>query len=300
MTTKRTLTLFSLFLFASVLFFSCESDPKENKEDTQSENTQNDESSDESPNRENIKKIFYAIPSPVEMASMIRDNGSDFNEEFMNPSDKAKSYSSIKEQAINLGVYGADISYASMFDQSQATINYMASIQNITNSLGLTSVLDNNLLERITSNKESKDSLLVIVSEAYWGFNGYLKEEQREDVASLVIAGGWVEALHLALSHCNNSEDALAQRIAEQKYSLDRLISLVGSYDTDNVASVMEDLNSLKTIYDEVTITKVKKENTQTDDGVFELNSVTEVDMSAETLDKLRTAVNEIRTNYVQ
>ena len=301
MTSKRKLTLFSLFLAGSLFMASCESEPSQSSEQevtAQEEVAGTDEVNEEQ--RENIKMIFYSIPSPVEMASLIQESGSTYDESLMNSTDNAKKYSSLRAQAINLGVYGADISYAGMFEQNQTTVNYMSSIQNLSNSLGLSDIMNNQLIDRISANKENKDSLLNIAAETYWTFNGYLKEDDREDIASLVIAGGWIEGLHLALSHCETNEGLLATRVAEQKLSLSNLVALMEQNASDKTADVTADLARINAVFDQVNITRTPGENKKNEDGVLELGSTNDVEMSAETMAELKSVVAEIRGNYIQ
>lgn len=301
MNTKRKLTLFSLFLAGSLMWSSCDSGSTKTEESKAEMKDKVEKNVDQDKKRDNIKKIFYSIPSPIEMAQMIQDNGSTFSESFLNPIENVKKYTTAKSQALNLGVYGADVSYASMFEQNQVSMNYLNSIRNLTNELGMSSVLDTSVFERVDRNKQNKDSLMTIVSEAYWTFNGFLKEERREDIAALVVAGGWVEALHLALSHCSDNKDALATRIAEQKYTLENLKKMIAqdAGDSEKVKSILEDLNSLSEVFDEIEITKTKGDNPVVN-GVVELNSITTVNISPETLASMRTKVSELRQNYIQ
>jgi hypothetical protein len=44
---------------------------------------------------------------------------------------------------VNLGVYGADLSYAAMFDQKQVTMEYFASAQNLAKQMGVDGALTN-------------------------------------------------------------------------------------------------------------------------------------------------------------
>lgn len=133
MNTKRKLTLFSLFLAGSLLWTSCGSGSTKSDENKANAQDQVDDKVEKDKKRDNIKKIFYSIPSPIEMAQMIQDNGSTFSESYLNPLDNAKKYTTAKAQALNLGVYGADVSYASMFEQNQISMNYLNSIRNLTN-----------------------------------------------------------------------------------------------------------------------------------------------------------------------
>ena len=72
-----------------------------------------------------VKEIFYSLPSPLETAMILKQAGAKYNEELMNPTENTSNYVTNKSMALNLGIYTTDLSYASLFDQTQATINYM-------------------------------------------------------------------------------------------------------------------------------------------------------------------------------
>ena len=84
-------------------------------------------------------------------------------------------------------------------------------------------------------NRNDRDSLLNIISETYWNVDAYLKENGRDNISALMIAGGWVEGLYIA-TQVSKTHDTpeLRQRIAEQKLSLGELISLMNTYRADD------------------------------------------------------------------
>ncbi len=79
------------------------------------------------------------------------------------------------------------------------------------------------------SKMNDRDALLDIISETYWNVDAYLKENDRDNISALMIAGGWVEGLYIATQVAStNDSPELRQRIAEQKLSLNDLIGLRG------------------------------------------------------------------------
>lgn len=76
------------------------------------------------------QQVFYALPSPVETAYLIQNSGVSYNMDLSNPTANVDNYSTTMQKALNFGVYGADLSYASLFNQTQTTIQYMATEKN--------------------------------------------------------------------------------------------------------------------------------------------------------------------------
>jgi hypothetical protein len=77
-------------------------------------------------------------------------------------------------------------------------------------------------------NRNDRDSLLSIISETYWQVDAYLKENGRDNISALMIAGGWVEGLYIATQvAAQHDTPELRQRIAEQRLPLADLLELV-------------------------------------------------------------------------
>ncbi|MEY3398745.1 MAG: hypothetical protein RL220_1339 [Bacteroidota bacterium] len=246
-----------------------------------------------------IKKILYSIPAPMQMASLIKETGAKYDKAMLNNTENSKSYAGEIKQAINLGIYGADLSYASIFDQKQESMNFLAAAQKLSRQLGVDGALRDDIVERMNANMENRDSLLNIVSQSYADLYDYLKENKREEVSALVIAGGWVEALYLATVHAGKSAD-IRQRVAEQKYSLTDLIALMNQYgEKESLTGVKADLAELQTLFAEVQVTKSNTSTSKGSDGVVVIGGGSAVTISDETLAKVTTKVKELRTKYI-
>jgi hypothetical protein len=301
----RKLTVFTLMVFFAMggAIMGCGEAPKQAADDAQANtevSMQDVEGSAVASRKETIKKIFYTIPAPVEMASLIQSTGADFNGDNLNSVDNVNNYVTRKQKALNLGVYGANLSYATMFERSKESLYYLSAVRQLADQLGASNVINDDLITRVEANKENKDSLLVIVSDTFWSLNAKFKEDNMEDISALVIAGGWIEALHLANSHVAGN-DALRTRVAEQKYSLDDLISLFGTYENqENLADVLADLNQLKTVFDQVEIKKGKTETSQDESGTTVIGGANVVSMSDATLQQIINTTRDIRSRYIQ
>ncbi len=198
------------------------------------------------------RKIFYNIPSPMETAALLKKAGAKYNNKILNDVKTVDRYTAASSQALNLGVYGADLSYASVFNQTQESMFYTAATQKLADRLGLTNAFDQNTLDRMEKNMNDRDSLLNIISETYWNMDAYLKENDRADISALMIAGGWIEGLYIATQVAGtNSSPELLQRIAEQKLSLKDLIALIDTYTSDDATlkTTRADLISLLDLF---------------------------------------------------
>ncbi|MDP4826559.1 MAG: hypothetical protein NWR73_02665 [Flavobacteriales bacterium] len=296
----NTFTLFVLF-FAGAIISGCGSTEGEHQETTTEEvSIQDLEGAAVSSRKETIKKIFYTIPAPMEMASLIQSSGADFDKDLLNDVENISSYMTQRQKAINLGVYGADLSYTTMFERNKESLFYLSAAKKLAEELGVANIIDDSLISRVEMNKDQKDSLLNIVSDTFWSLNAKFKEDGMEEVSAMVITGGWIEALHLAISHVEGN-DALRQRIAEQKYSLDDLIKLLASYEQqDMLGELSADLEGLQAVFAEVEINKMKTETSKDENGTMVIGGTKTVTMSDETLAKVVESIAAIRSKYIQ
>ena len=199
-------------------------------------------------------KVFI-IPSPIQTAILIQKSGAQYDKKIMNGTDKANSYSTKFQKCLNLGIYGADLGYSTLYDQTQDAIAYFNVTNKIASDLGLASAFDKNLIERFQKNLGQKDSMLSLVSVAYRASNDFLKNNERNEEAALIIAGGWIETLQFAVNvmQSKGNED-VKRRIAEQKSTLNNLISLLSAYQgNEEYTELIQKLNDLQTEYDKVT-----------------------------------------------
>ncbi len=230
------------------------------------------------------KKVFYTIPSPYETALIFESTGVGYNIGLLNSIENVGNYSTNVQQALNFGVYGADLSYANIFDQSQQCMFYMNCAKKMADQLGITSAFDAATIERVERNLNNRDSLMNIINDSYWISDSYLKENQQEYLSALVIAGGWIEGLYLGSATLNKDKPSvpIMKSIADQKYAIESLVDLMGLYDHPETTKLKTKLLVIKASFDKIkettTETSVKKDKkVAVIDGGSSLNYTPEV-----------------------
>ena len=203
---------------------------------------------------EKTQKVFYTIPSPYETALIFESSGVTYNSGILNPVDNVKKYTTKDKQALNFGVYGADLSYSNIFDQSQQSMFYMNCAKKMADELGITSAFDAETIERIERNINNKDSLMSIINDSYWIADSHLKENQQEYLSALSIAGGWIEGMYLGSAGLKKEKpsEAIMNTIANQKYAIENLISLLELYNQDETKQLREKLIPIKSGFDKI------------------------------------------------
>jgi hypothetical protein len=174
---------------------------------------------------------LFSIPSPYEIAYLVKKSKLEFDKGLINPYNKSHNYTSNFQKALNLGVYGANLGYLNIYEQNSEAIQYFSVIKILSQELGIENAFDKQTVKRIETNLGNKDSVMYIVSNSYRKADQYLKDNNRNDIGVLILAGGWVESTYLLtqLSQQSQNKDILT-RIGEQKHPLDNLIKILSPY----------------------------------------------------------------------
>ncbi len=293
---KKNLFNGALGILALMAMFTtgCVSDVKKDSDDGGA----NSDSTAASDRIMNIGGSLISIPSPIQTAMLIEKSGAEYNKSFLNDAKKATTYATNFQKALNLGVYGADVGYVTLYDQSQDALKYMGVINKLSDELGISSAFDQNLLNRFESNFGKRDSMLSMVSVAYRNSDAFLKDNDRLNVGALVLAGGWIETIYfstqLAMKHGNKD---IINRIGEQKYTLNNLVKMLTPYyDQPEYDVLIDDLIELAYDFDAIDIKYTY--NAPTVDVATKtttINSTTEVVITKEHLKAIADRVAKLR-----
>ena len=89
---------------------------------------------------------MFSIPSPIQMVNMIKDNVSTFNEDLITDPENIANYTTEYKRAINMGIYGADLGYATIYENNTKAVSYLSSIEKLSDELGIAGAFDQELL----------------------------------------------------------------------------------------------------------------------------------------------------------
>ena len=280
---------------ASLLIYSC-GDPKP------------ETTTEELPDTDTVKAValnvggeLFSIPSPIQTALLIQKSGVAYDKAILNAGNKSGQYVSDFTKALNLGIYGADLGYVSMYNQTQDALGYLAAVKTIADKLGVSAAFDQQTMLRIKNNISIKDSMLVLVGVAYRASDAFLKTNKRTEISSLILAGGWLESMHFSMMAYNKKPtEEIKYRIAEQKQALTSVIKLISSHNMPDASVLLKDLESLAKIYETV-ISKYTFVEPSTDEvkKITYINSTTEITINKEQLDKIAEIVASMREKII-
>lgn len=257
---------------------------------------------------EDIKKaetIFYTIPSPLESAMLIKSAGAVFDEKLLNPVGNTNNYNTNKSMALNLGIYTCDLSFASLYDQTQLIINYMNAAKKMADGLGILDAIGDEDINQLEQNIHNTEVIMEIVSKTYLNSNSYLEDNGQPAIAAIVLTGGWIEGLYIStqLVDVNDFDgNKLVGRIIDQKLSVDILINLLEeSRGNPAIDELLTQMNSIKAVFDKITLktTPVRPEYDQMA-NVTVLKSEVQSDLTPEIFKELSETVAGIRNSFVR
>ena len=201
--------------------------------------------------------IFYNMYLTVEMTSLFKSIGASYNYKIINSPNKVDTYITSTSQALNLGVYAVDLCYCKYFEQFEQASRYLQNMHKLSNEMGIPDEKFYLSVKRVENNLSIKDSLIKIANELYATADKFLKQDERESSAALIIVGGWIETMFVATNLVKKDEPdvVLLERIEEQKSSLKNLINLVNKYPKDKIAQeYCKQLIELQNIYNDFSV----------------------------------------------
>ncbi len=222
----------------------------------------------------------YPIPTPFEITQVLEEAGAGYIVDILNSTQDVYKYETEKKQALNLGVYGADLSYSSTYNESQETMRYLQCSQDLTDKLQIQDALTQEVLDLVADNQDNKDSLYSIIKTTFFKTFENLNNNERGNISALVLAGGWIEGLYISTQIANtaNNKEKVVGAIIEQKQHLKTLVATLKTYkDDENVSEVLVKIEKITAVFDEVTES-----------------------ISDEQLSKISSVVEEIRNEIIQ
>jgi hypothetical protein len=199
-----------------------------------------------------IQKNVYPLPTSADVIKMLTDLEVGYGIGISNPPENVKKYYRSDTRSINLGVYGADLSYATLYNVLQEVNNYMEVIRGIANDLNLSKIYNVALYDSIKQNIDNKNRLVKILTDAFNDTYSFMSDNDQQTLALLVVGGAWVEGMYLT---CHVSEAAyqvagISGVLLEQKKSFDLYIDLTKPYmDVQMIKDFIDTLEPIKKVY---------------------------------------------------
>ena len=194
----------------------------------------------------------YPIPTSYDITKHIYQAQAPYQISLANGPENAEQYITQRDKVLNLGVYAADLCYATTYMMKQPTMNYLEATKILIEDLGISSTFNITYAERIEKNIDNRDSLIAVVTESFDDTWNYLVENQQDVLARLVVCGSWIEGVYITTNVALKAVDntTMLEALAKQKTSLNELVDLLGPVkDVDEVADLHTALLDIQEFY---------------------------------------------------
>jgi hypothetical protein len=246
-------------------------------------------------------KVFY-IPNPVQTALLMKDVASPYSKDLLNPAEKAETYTTSFKQAVNIGCYGADLGYITSSGQNQEALTHLGAVKTLADVLGVSSAFDFGAMESFGKNVGNQQEMLTFVTTAYKTSQDFLTNENRHDIAGIVMAGALIEGLHFACSFASDGggNEAIMKKIGEHAQSLDNVILVLNPhYSASEEPELSAFIDMLTDLQTQMKGIKAKytfaKSTIDTEGKTCKVNSTSEVVMNEKALIIIANKVKNIR-----
>jgi hypothetical protein len=199
-----------------------------------------------------IQKNVYPLPTSAQVTKMLYDLEVGYMMGITNPVENARKYLTSPSKAVNLGAYGADLSYATLYNVQQEVINYLNAIQSLAAELNMSKIYDETLYDKIKNNFDKRDTLVTILTDAFNNTYAYLSDNDRQALALLVVGGAWVEGMYLTthVSEAAYQVAGISKVLIEQKNSFDLFLDITKPYLNDpDLKAFVDKLEPIKKVY---------------------------------------------------
>jgi len=203
-----------------------------------------------------IEKNVYPLPTSADVIGMLSELEVGYIIGISNPVENSTKYFTSPKKAINIGVFGADLSYATLYNIQQKVIDYLQAIQSLANDLNMTKIYDTTMYDKIKENFDKRDTLVAILKEAFNNTYAYLSDNEEQPQALLVVGGAWVEGMYLTthVSEAAYQIAGISRVLLDQKSSFEFYLEITQPFMSDPAMKEFVDrLEPMKKVYEGLT-----------------------------------------------
>ncbi|TLX74052.1 hypothetical protein E9993_13200 [Labilibacter sediminis] len=252
---------------------------------------------------DSIEAVFYALPSPEEIISYIKDHNVDFNPGLLHNYKEAKLYAENEKKAVVLGVYFADLAYISAFRKSDFSPEYISTVDYLMKEININPDFTKQQQQKIIDSSLEPDSLYMISRELYDKVISYLQEYDEGKTLSLISVGTLLESLYISTylhKDFVNQKEAI-DRIAEQKLLFEDIVIMMNTYKENAVVSeLIRDLKVLQKSFDNLEVNTAVNKVEENKDGSLHIKGKNSVQVTEEDYYIFVDNVNDFRTKLIR
>lgn len=281
--------------------FSCAEGPSEAEKEARKKKELEAEAQE--PMKEHKESVYYPIPSPEQMFGFISDNGITYSKDLMNSPANYESYTSPNKKALNFGVYTADLAYCAAYEDINLTLDLYKVVKTMGAELNIEEMMDEEMMAKMQSNLQNKDSLAIIAGQSYYQAVEFLENNDQEGKLALMSLGGWVESIYITVNAIEkfDPKSETAQRIADQKITFGNLYVYLKKNENEiGVKEEIESVQKIRSVFASLREKKLAKSSQKESGGRLILGGGSKITINESQFAALKKAVSEYRNNIVK
>jgi len=188
-----------------------------------------------------VSDYVYPLPSTFELMDMLNEIEAAYIIGISNSPADVEKYESKSKQSINLGIYLTDLSYASIYRRKQAAQDYLEACETLIRDLHVDDSFQDGFVADVSENIDDKETLVSLLTTATQNVYSDFHRKGHKDLAYLMVAGSWTEAMYLTLEVSNNTplNAQIVNTIIFQHQSLIETIKLLKEANEDGDLNVL-------------------------------------------------------------
>jgi len=238
----KSLKMLLVFVAASFFIISCNNGTKKNTSTA----------TEDKSIKEDIQEYVYPLVSSFDITKMLIDIEATYIVDIANDAANVEKYLTEQSKAVNLGVYSADLAYATTYNQKLQVQNYFKAIESLVGDLELTAVVNNELADKIEDSLDDTDALVGIITNLVEDTYSYLNKQGRKELSHLILAGSAFEGLYLTTHISENTmlNPKIVETILYQKEPLMKLEEMMAEFkDSELSADVYANVVKINAVF---------------------------------------------------
>jgi hypothetical protein len=246
-----------------------------------------------------IVKVYYSLPSPLEIASLLKKYNADFSPDILHSANEHINYTTIKAQAINLGIYSADLAFLSFMGQDQYAKQYFSAIIDMANKMDIIEGLNDTLINDVENNLDKPEKIKEIIAEAFFKSDAFLKENNRLETSTYILNGSWLESFYILCNIAENQPDTsdIFVMIIDQRLIIDNLIK-IDNEELDNDTLLINNLTQLQNLINNCVSKRYEEVIDEYTDSL-RTKTIIEYNYDDKKIEKIFKKISEIRENFI-
>jgi hypothetical protein len=238
---------------------------------------------------------IFLLP-PADLMNFI--TGVQLKPDLTNPVENSSKYVNTRSKCINLGVYMADMAYLGLRNDKILLSKYLEQVKSLIDELKIYDVLTDDLIERMASNLQNQDTVVVLSQIMQEKFINSLESSNRQNILALVSIGVFSESLYLIISNFDEYEEfnELNAELLNQKSIFEDYYRYTEVFLKDpKISNTINELQPLKDFFNNLLIHQEEKVVEKDRDHHFTISGGSSLSLTAKDFEELKKVVGQVR-----